>query len=779
MAGNVNSEQKTAAAVHAERVHAAIMAAPSFGLSVIQLIPGTKKPKNKWKAHQQRAQTPDELRAWANGVRSFGVVCGAVSGNLEVLDFDANEKAQPRPYTAEDFFNPWMDACGDLVDQYQLPIVRTGGGGYQILYRCETIGGNRDLAWVPDENPKNEAGRAIAIETRGEGGFFVAAPSLHPDGGYYEFMCGDLSAIPTIPAGVREQFFKVAQSLCLMPYERKTIQKALQNQREHQERTTPVNSAAGDVIGQFNERNSIRALLLRNGYTDCGHGRLSRPGKGDSGGVAVLDSDNVSFHWSTNDPLYATNGQNSPLPWTPFGVFCELEHAGDLKAAVRAAALELGIAYEQQPPAQPERTPEQAAQVVVVASEDDDEPDEHSPLDRKPYFVETGWIGNYVELTHELIGSPREINQLAALVLASTVIQRRAWLPMAWGDVWANQYACIVFPTSFFHKSTSIKFTTELLQRANLLKLQLPNQFTPEGLFASMEDAPAGVVVRDEIGMLFASNSVKYQQELKPLLTDIYDCGPQRKRLSKVEITINHPYLNILGATTPEAFYESLQTRDWYDGFFQRWLFTVQTSDPDFDHVAAMRSEKHIERINRLASGLAWIDKQPEKPFKLVGDSWEMWQDWQKGNLREAYAYGDSRVNGFVTRYNTIALKLSITLAALADSWGFISNEHMQTAINLADGYKYYLKRILEERGDHDVTGSDMQKIFALIKSKGGAEGLRKGELQRFANMKKQKAEPVIDELVKIGAIVEMAAPGRRGARYKAVVDKLPIKHWK
>lgn len=66
-----------------------------------------------------------------------------------------------------------------------------------------------------------------------------------------------------------------------------------------------------------------------------GSDRLARPG-GNSASVVILE-ESASFHHSSNDPLCDGHSHSA------FDVFCVLEQGGDFKAALQAAAGELGL----------------------------------------------------------------------------------------------------------------------------------------------------------------------------------------------------------------------------------------------------------------------------------------------------------------------------------------------------------------------------------------------------------------------------------------------------
>ncbi|MEZ4672786.1 MAG: bifunctional DNA primase/polymerase [Caldilineaceae bacterium] len=132
------------------------------GLSVIPVSSRNKRPLGPWKHYQTRKPDIDEIGRWSNGgFDSMAVVCGNASDRLEIIDIDDNSTAG---YTADDFWYPLRDAIGHIIEQYNFPLWRTGGNGYQLAYRCETIDGNLKLAWVPDDTQPH--GRSITIETR-------------------------------------------------------------------------------------------------------------------------------------------------------------------------------------------------------------------------------------------------------------------------------------------------------------------------------------------------------------------------------------------------------------------------------------------------------------------------------------------------------------------------------------------------------------------------------------------------------------------------------------
>jgi hypothetical protein len=106
--------------------------------------------------NRKRRATEDEARVWwSRGQHGIAILCGAISGNAECIDFDDGTLAAD-----------WIDLIAPDVPRAKdrLCVVQTPSHGWHIWYRCPsaTIPGNKKLACN---------GKDVLIETRGEGGY--------------------------------------------------------------------------------------------------------------------------------------------------------------------------------------------------------------------------------------------------------------------------------------------------------------------------------------------------------------------------------------------------------------------------------------------------------------------------------------------------------------------------------------------------------------------------------------------------------------------------------
>jgi hypothetical protein len=259
----------------------------------------------------------EQVRRWFSNpeVKSIGTVCGKISGRLTVIDFDAPE-----------LYFKWKEVAADVMDLSLLPVQRTGrtGGGYQVFIRSFVEFRNKKLAWIHIEpTPKNPSGVIAGIETRGEGGYVVIPPSLHPSGNHYAWEPDSARKFYIVSNEIFETLINIARSfdeLADTEEETRAFENAVKTQKPH---TGEYSSA----IQMFNETHDIRELLISYGYTVKGD-KLCRPGKREHYSVQI--SDNKSYHHSNNDPLHNEHLRDC------FDVYCHFEFNGDKKQAVKS-----------------------------------------------------------------------------------------------------------------------------------------------------------------------------------------------------------------------------------------------------------------------------------------------------------------------------------------------------------------------------------------------------------------------------------------------------------
>ena len=123
------------------------------GLSAIPTA-ADKRPACAWKAFTGRKMSAREIEAFFARAEGIGIVCGKVSGNLELLDFD----------DAGSQFAPWLAKLPAYLRD-RLVIERSPSGGRHVYYRVDggEVSGNRKLAMKADGH--------VIIDTRGEGGY--------------------------------------------------------------------------------------------------------------------------------------------------------------------------------------------------------------------------------------------------------------------------------------------------------------------------------------------------------------------------------------------------------------------------------------------------------------------------------------------------------------------------------------------------------------------------------------------------------------------------------
>lgn len=301
---------------------------------------GSKAPIGTWKSFQHFPPDETQIRKWysASHLTGYGLVTGKVSGNLELLEFDCITSYHRFKSAAAEA------GLGDLVDRIEAGYSeQTPKPGIHWLYHCPEIAGNTELASRPKtaeemKHPKDKV--QVLIETRGEGGYVIVAPSngkTHPSGGSYSLMAGGFSSIATITPDERRDLFTLARTFHVAPAAAKE-QAEKDNVRNHRTHS-PSSDGRWQVRpgDDFNARASWRELLEAQGWTFVYRQEerdyWRRPGKNQ--GVSACTN------WEGKDYFYCFSTSTdfeAEKPIDKVGFHAKTMHGGNIKAAIRALA---------------------------------------------------------------------------------------------------------------------------------------------------------------------------------------------------------------------------------------------------------------------------------------------------------------------------------------------------------------------------------------------------------------------------------------------------------
>ncbi len=296
------------------------------GISLVPILPdGRKRPAVRWREYQRRLASIGEIERWFGWeAHGLALVTGAISGGLEALDFDSRAVYEA---WSERLRQVGYDALHDRITRGYLEATPNG---VHLLYRSCLVERNQKLASVPVDGPQRL--RAL-IETRGEGGLVVVAPSgerVHPSGKPYVLLAGRITTIASITYEERQALFSVARSFDQMPPEY-----LLKCGQPHARAVRTRGERPGDY---YNRRASWAEVLEPHGwralYARDGESYWQRPGKQGSAISATTNyrESDLLYVFSTSTPFEAGRA------YSKFAAYAILEHGGDFSAAARTLA---------------------------------------------------------------------------------------------------------------------------------------------------------------------------------------------------------------------------------------------------------------------------------------------------------------------------------------------------------------------------------------------------------------------------------------------------------
>ena len=710
------------------------------GLAALPAAKAKKRPSiGGWKTWSKRLPTEMEIAAWfANNQDGICIVAGAVSGNLECIDFDAHGELYPA----------WKEKVAPEVFA-RLVVERTPSGGLHVLYRCEEpVEGNRKLAQGMREGKKT-----TLVETRGEGGLFLCAPT---EG--YVLLQGDYTSLPVLSGEARQALLSAAVEM---------------NECEDEIRPTEGTQGQDSAFlvkpgDDWCARGDIRPVLMAHGWKYLGvkpdgNELWQRPGKSGDGNSATFNGQ-ILCVFSTNAAPFEAKGYNK------FQVYALLEHGGDFTEAAKAL-LNKGFGRSEDYTSDVDLSGV-LKQGVKCAPQDDD--DEKGQMVADPGVI-----------PEELLSVPGFINDLMNYTLRTAYYPNRAL-------AFAGALAMLAHLTGRrFKDQRGSRFNIYLLALAKSgvgkehprgTNIDLATQMafvselgdtfaSGEGLEDSMCQSPSMLYQVDEIDYLF--NTVKLKdsraEQINSMLLKLYSESKTTHIMRKKAIqrgapsvgtAIVQPHLTMFGTATPKFFYQSLTERTMENGLLARCIVLEagergtagEPHEEGFPEsvIDTVRNLIRIGHENNLTGEFPRplvLQENPDATNRIREILGYADEEYRKASER-----GDDSANALWARAGEKVLKLAaiyaisenavepvITIDGVNWAWRFI--EHMTRRM-------LFMASMFVADTDFDAQA---MKVIRLVRQKRGR--ISHGKLLRNSHLDKDAFKRVVETLIESGTL--------------------------
>jgi len=297
------------------------------GLSVVPIPkmwddPAHKNYKYQWGAYQHYKMDAATVEKEFRKAEGMAIVCGAISGNLVVIDFDSMAAWEQWRAEAEEFTAIWDKLTIEKSQQGMHVYVRVA------LPECP-----RNEKWAEIERDK---ARYTAIETRGEGGLIFCAPTPG-----YEWVQGDWRTIQTIS----DDEFGLLEALARQQDDYK--QKRTEKFERVEHAPNSEGNRPGDVFNRDVQWDEMFTLMgAKVSHQNSRRIYITRPGKkaGASGSTGNGSKGQDLFY------CFSSNWHPFEMRccYSKFAIWTMLEHGGDYKKSAKAAAERFGLVREVQ-----------------------------------------------------------------------------------------------------------------------------------------------------------------------------------------------------------------------------------------------------------------------------------------------------------------------------------------------------------------------------------------------------------------------------------------------
>lgn len=361
------------------------------------------------------------------------------------------------------------------------------------------------------------------------------------------------------------------------------------------------------------------------------------------------------------------------------------------------------------------------------------------------------WILAYLAYTNES-ESPEEYHKWVALSVIAGAVRRKVFFDMGYFLLRPNMYIILVGPAGRCKKSTAMRIGRSMLATIPDVSFTT-DSVTRERLIQDMSQSYKG----DHSSMTaysteFASLLTSSGMDMVVFLTDIFDSPDEWTHKTKVGGTnkIKAPYLNLIGATTPDWIAKAMPLDTVGIGLTSRIVFVYQDTPrikPPFPKLSPTQLAMRELLIQDLHT-MSMISGE----YRLSPEAKAEYEEWYLSRVAHPNTTGDPRLNGYYERKPMHLLKLCMLIAASYRDETVIEVSDFRQSILLFDEVETMMPKVFASVGKNPLA-VDYDEVLAMVASSG--EGLSLAQLMTMFkhSVRKDELLEVLETLVMMGKL--------------------------
>ncbi len=360
-------------------------------------------------------------------------------------------------------------------------------------------------------------------------------------------------------------------------------------------------------------------------------------------------------------------------------------------------------------------------------------------------------------------------------------LRRKVSLQLGRLIYYPNIYVVFVAEPGVARKTQAIKFGVEFLTTIPDIQTSADSS-TKEAMTDDIEKSALDELLSD--GTTFRHSSLniiskefesflgqkKENTRMLTTLTDLFDCPDDWSSRTRhgTSNKIIRPWVNLLGATTPDSLANSLPASAVGGGLTSRILFIWADKKKRSVAIPSMTDEE-VKLKKSLESDLYQISRMSGQ-YAMTGDALNRWTDWYNNYNEDESGERictDKSFSGWYSRKPTYIIKVAMLRAAATSNELVLTWDHISGAIEEIRNVEQLMGNAFKAIGKSEIS-AEVDSVLQIIKAQSWiSEKALMAVIWR--DIDASKFTNVIETLIKTGKVCrEYTGPnGEKGVWYR------------